>query len=207
MTITPRLSFPTFIIPFAGIIMMSSCSKKQESISPQLSETQKSEILSQGNKASAALFGELGPKLKAAMQSGGPEKALTVCKEVAQTNTLDVSNTFSGLALTRVSLQSRNPENQADEFDKKKLQQWENQLGQGQSLPDPVVLLKDDTTAVYYKPILAEAICLNCHGDPAQFPAGLQKKLTELYPKDQATGYKLGDLRGAFRAEFPLKAQ
>ena len=207
MNTAPRLTYSTFLIPLAGIIMMSSCSKKQETAAPQLSETQTSEILNQGNKASAALFGELGPKLKAAMKSGGPEKAITVCKEVAQTNTLDVSNTFSGLALTRVTLKSRNPENQADDFDQKILHQWENQLAEGKRLPDPVVLLKDDTTAVYYKPILAEAICLNCHGDATQFPAGLQKKLSELYPKDQATGHKLGDLRGAFRAEFPIKAQ
>ena len=207
MNAVPQLTYSTFLIPLAGIVMMSSCSKKQEDIEPQLSEAQTSNILSQGNQASAALFGELGPKLKAAMKSGGPEKAITVCKEVAQTNTLDVSNTFSGLALTRVTLKSRNPENQADDFDQKILHQWENQLAEGKRLPEPIVLLRDDSTAVYYKPILAEAICLNCHGDASLFPAGLQKKLSELYPKDQATDYKLGDLRGAFRAEFPLKAQ
>jgi len=197
----------TSLIPLAGILMISSCSKEQKPASAQLSETQKSEILDQGNKASAALFGELSPKLKAAMQSGGPEKAITVCKEVAQTSTLEVSNTFSELKLTRVSLKSRNPDNQADDFDQKILRQWENVITEGKHFPEPVVLLKDDTTAIYYKPILADPICLNCHGDASQFPVELRNKLNELYPEDQATGYKLGDLRGAFRAEFKLKSQ
>ena len=190
-----------------ALVMMSACNQKQEATPPQLSGVKKAEILDQGNKASAALFGELGPKLKAAMQSGGTEKAITVCKEVAQTQTLNVSNTFSNLSLTRVSIKSRNPENQANHFDQKILSQWQKTIEAGKPLPDPVVVLKDDTTAVYYKPILTQAICLNCHGDAENFATPLKAKLSELYPKDQATGYKLGDLRGAFRAEFKLKAQ
>ena len=48
---------------------------------------------------------------------------------------------------------------------------------------------------VLEKPTVGE-VCLKCHGeniDPA-----VKAKLGELYPNDKATGYKLGDLRGAF---------
>ena len=47
-----------------------------------------------------------------------------------------------------------------------------------------------------------DAPCLLCHGsaiDPA-----VSARLKELYPKDQATGYKQGDLRGAITITQPM---
>ena len=190
-----------------GFCLLSSCTKEEKSPEPELTDTLKAEMMSQGNKASAALFGELTPKLQAAMKSGGPEKAITVCKEVAQTTTLNASNTFSSLQLTRIALKTRNPENSADAMDQSVLREWESQLAAGTTSPEALVKLKDAQTAVYYKPILIADVCLKCHGDPKSFPEELVKQLKQLYPDDQAAGYKLGELRGAFRAEFPLNVQ
>lgn len=188
------------------VLLIASCEKKTTTVTviAQLSQSQKDGILNQGNKASAALLGNLGPKLKAAMQSGGPVTAISVCKEAAQPSTLKVSDTFDGLTLSRISLKSRNPENQADDFDQTILHNWEDLLSNGEPLPKAEVRLKNATTAIYYKPILTASICLHCHGDADKFPAELQQRLTQLYPDDQATGYQEGELRGAFRVEFPL---
>jgi hypothetical protein len=41
-------------------------------------------------------------------------------------------------------------------------------------------------------------LCLVCHGDAAAQPPELRARLHELYPADAATGYRAGELRGAF---------
>lgn len=46
------------------------------------------------------------------------------------------------------------------------------------------------------KAIGTEEVCLTCHG-AAIAPAVLEK-IQALYPDDKATGFGLGDIRGAF---------
>jgi len=193
------------IYTFPLLALVSSCKKEIQTTPTELTDALEADIITQGNEATVALFGELSAKLKAAMQSGGPEKAITVCKEMAQPTTQNTSDSFANLKLTRISLQPRNPANNAGSFDQKILHAWEQKISEGTQLPPAVVKLKNDSAAVYYKPIITGEICLNCHGDPATFPQGFQAKLKQLYPNDQATGYKTGNLRGAFRVEFPLK--
>ena len=195
----------SIICTLSILTLFAGCSKEQQNTPAELTEELKADIITQGNKATAALFGELSAKLQAAMQSGGPEKAITVCKEMAQPTTQSTSDTFANLKLTRISLKPRNPANKADTFDQKILHEWEQAISERAQLPPAVVRLKSDTSAVYYKPVLTGEICLNCHGDPATFPESFQAKLKQLYPDDQATGYKAGHLRGAFRVEFPIK--
>jgi hypothetical protein len=54
------------------------------------------------------------------------------------------------------------------------------------------------------QPIRVQAMCLSCHGDPAGIPAEVKEILASRYPKDLATGYKAGDLRGAVSVRIPL---
>jgi hypothetical protein len=56
----------------------------------------------------------------------------------------------------------------------------------------------------YMKALPIQEACLNCHGDPAAVSADLKAKLAKLYPGDQATGYKLGAIRGALTVKRPL---
>jgi hypothetical protein len=53
----------------------------------------------------------------------------------------------------------------------------------------------------YVEPILAQPLCLTCHGD-AIAPA-LASRIEQLYPQDRAVGFQVGDLRGVFWVEFP----
>jgi hypothetical protein len=46
------------------------------------------------------------------------------------------------------------------------------------------------------KAIPTGAVCLACHGETIAPP--IAAKINELYPQDQATGFREGDLRGAF---------
>jgi len=54
----------------------------------------------------------------------------------------------------------------------------------------------------FYKPIMLQPICLNCHGPEEQLLPELKTTLDELYPEDQARNFKVGDLRGVFRVEM-----
>ena len=60
----------------------------------------------------------------------------------------------------------------------------------------------DGKTFRYMKPIPTAKVCLGCHGD--SLSAELAAKLDELYPDDQARGFKEGDIRGAFTISKPL---
>ncbi|MCP3925062.1 MAG: methyl-accepting chemotaxis protein, partial [Desulfobacterales bacterium] len=45
----------------------------------------------------------------------------------------------------------------------------------------------------YIKPLYITASCMGCHSDTESIPGFIKEK----YPKDKATGYKIGDIRGA----------
>ena len=55
----------------------------------------------------------------------------------------------------------------------------------------------------YMKAIPTQKPCLTCHGPNVSEPLG--KTIAEFYPDDQATGFSLGELRGAFTIVQPLQ--
>lgn len=204
MKITTTLLLPLILFP-----LLTSCQKesKKEAAASALTESRKQEMLKQGAEASSALLSSLGPKLKGALKSSGPEHALMICQQFGQPSTKEVSDSLEGLTLSRVSLKPRSPQNVPDNLDKVVLLSWEKQISSGTATPTDEVRVKDEKTAVFYRPIMTKEVCLKCHGDPDTFPAELKGRLATLYPKDKATGYSEGELRGAFRVEFPLKAE
>ena len=54
----------------------------------------------------------------------------------------------------------------------------------------------------YAKAIPMDTLCLTCHGEDIIAP--VKATVESLYPGDQATGFKEGELRGMFTVEFPL---
>nr|VFK10650.1 MAG: Protein of unknown function (DUF3365) [Candidatus Kentron sp. LPFa]VFK26753.1 MAG: Protein of unknown function (DUF3365) [Candidatus Kentron sp. LPFa] len=54
----------------------------------------------------------------------------------------------------------------------------------------------------YMKAIPTLEVCILCHG--ASLSPDVVAKLDELYPEDQARGFKVGDIRGAFSFMQPL---
>jgi len=53
----------------------------------------------------------------------------------------------------------------------------------------------------YVEPILAQPLCLTCHGETLAPPVAA--RILELYPEDRAVGFEAGDLRGVFWIEYP----
>ena len=159
------------------------------------------------SRAAAQQFGgALKEALQQAMQNGGPVSGIAVCHDKAEQIATDLSQK-QGLLLGRTSLKIRNPANAPDNWELAVLRQFEARKTQGESVDklEFFAVIDDDQgqkTFRYMKAIPTAALCLNCHGETLS--AEVAAKLKELYPNDQAHGYKEGDLRGAFTIAKPL---
>lgn len=203
---TPAKLFPIALTAVLAVSFSCRQEPKSQTKSASTFTVEQTETVTRiGSEASQALMKNLGGQLKAALQSGGPEKALHVCQQIAQPLTTSTSQELPAATVTRTALRYRNPINAPDARDQEVLSRWQGLLTEGKNLPENEIVLLDKDQALFYKPILTEAICLKCHGDPATFSPALAKKINEAYPKDQAIGFQEGDLRGAFRVQVTLK--
>jgi hypothetical protein len=151
-------------------------------------------------------FGELKGQLVAALKSGGPGKAIPVCKDVAPAIAKKHSKA-KGWDVARTSLKLRNPNNAPDAWEQGVLEQFEARKAAGE---DPKKMefyevVEQDGKQVfrYMKAIpTAEKPCLMCHGE--NIKPEITQILDEQYPEDQARGYKAGDIRGAFTITQPM---
>ncbi len=125
--------------------------------------------------------------------------AIGFCNEQA----LPLTSTYSNgeISIKRTSDRLRNPANAPDSLEARILSQLSSLKRKNMPLIDFVV--SNDNGYHYFKPIVIQALCLNCHGDkstqikPATWDAILQK-----YPADSAFNYKEGDLRGIWHVTF-----
>jgi hypothetical protein len=139
--------------------------------------------------------GQLKPKLKQAMEQGGPVYAIDICATAAPEIAARLS-TQAGWRISRVSTGNRNPNATPDEWEAGVIKTFESRLAQG---ADPASLEQGETTPSGYrfaKAQLAEPLCLTCHGQT--IAPEIQKALEVHYPEDQAIGYEAGDIRGIF---------
>lgn len=149
--------------------------------------------------------GQLKTLLQASLASGGPVKAMQVCKtsapQIAQTVSQD-----SGWQVARTSSKVRNPANRPDTWEQQVLAEWTRQIAQGTPVPQlksSAVEEQDGKQLYRYMQAIPTAeLCVNCHG--SELAPEVKAALAELYPQDQATGFKVGDLRGAFSLQKAL---
>lgn len=155
------------------------------------------------------LLSQLGQKLKAAMSTDGPVAAVSVCKESAPAiaRQLSIANDAK---VTRVGTRVRN-QNMGipNAWQKEALTQFEARLSQGEKAADIEYWQVADnghgkSELRYAKAIAIQPQCLSCHGSAQDISAPLTEKLRIEYPNDQATGYSVGQLRGAVVVTRPL---
>ncbi len=149
-----------------------------------------------GKEASSFLMKTLGGKMKEHMKSGGPKEALKFCSENAARLTADVNEKFGkNVNVKRVTLKPRNPANLAENDEKEVLEALEILKKNGVKLPK-YLIQKSTGGYKFYKPLkINKRVCLKCHG--SSIGADLLGYIKKIYPTDSATGYKMGDLRGA----------
>ncbi|PVZ67627.1 Tll0287-like domain-containing protein [Pelagibaculum spongiae] len=151
------------------------------------------------------LASTLKGELKKAVKSGGPMAAIQTCNLQAPKIAQSISSQ-GDWKIRRTALKVRNPNNVADAWEQAGLEQFQQQIAQG---ADPMKLVKKEIFEVDGKKHLRllKAIptgegCLNCHGSNLKPP--IAQALAKLYPQDQATGFKQGELRGAFSLQKAL---
>jgi len=148
----------------------------------------------------------LKDELVGAIKSGGPVSAIPVCRtaapEIARTKAAE-----KGWSLGRTALKLRNPANTPDAWERAVLEKFAKEARQGADLAK---LEHYETTTHngkrvfrYMKAIPTQKPCLTCHG--ADVTVDLKEKIRAFYPQDQATGFALGELRGAFTIIQPVK--
>lgn len=155
--------------------------------------------------AIAAFAGALKAELTSAMQAGGPLNAIEVCNARAPAIAAAVS-LERGMQLSRVSLRNRNPDNAPNVWQAAVLQEFEARIADGENAAGLAWQENAETDGQrqfrFMKAIPTGSLCLACHGESISPP--VSEKIAELYPNDKATGFREGDLRGAFVVTRPL---
>ena len=153
-------------------------------------------------------FTELKGELQSAIKEGGPAHAIGVCQEVAPSIAGEMSEK-SGWAVGRTALKVRNPRNTPSVRERAVLMEFKQRHAEGESfktMESATVVEEGDRRYLHYmKAIPTQEVCLACHGSNVKKP--VQEAIAAQYPADAATGFKQGELRGAFTFVKPLTAE
>lgn len=195
-------------LPLLLILAATSCRPAPEEtvipLPPPLSPEQHAAGLRQGQAIVAETFSLLSSNLQSAMSSGGVSNALPFCSVAAVPLTASLAGRH-GVAVRRLTHKPRNPANRANAVESIILDHFRKSNAETNP-PLPVVTNLNATTLSYFAPIvLNNELCLRCHGEAGVdiMPEDLAI-IQRLYPQDQATGFRLGDLRGAWRVDIPV---
>lgn len=150
----------------------------------------------------------LPPKLLSALQEeiskSGPEGAIPVCKDMAPKMAGEISQQ-TGWKIKRVSLKTRNEARATpDAWEKAALEDFDKRAAAGEP---PAKLEKGEKVGDEYRYVRAlpvQKICLTCHGPADQLSPAVKSVLGQHYPNDRATGYSVGQIRGAISVRKSL---
>jgi hypothetical protein len=158
----------------------------------------------QSRQLAMQLGGQLKAELTKAIAEGGPMAAINVCYLRAPEIAAQLSQA-SGARVGRTALRVRNPSNAPDDLERTVLEQFAADLGSG-PIDRPLeavfeIRRGDAVERRYMRAIPTDALCLTCHGKT--IAPELAAAIARDYPKDQATGFEQGQLRGAFSVVWP----
>lgn len=142
----------------------------------------------------------LGKNLIAVLGEKGAAGAVEFCN----TRAIPITDSMSvhlNANIKRVSDKPRNPANKANTEELAYIKDWKTAQGEGGKLA-PRITEKDGKVLGYY-PIVANQMCLQCHGKPkVDIDVETLSVLDKLYPDDKAIGYADAELRGIFVVEM-----
>lgn len=181
------------IFIFVGLgFLIISCNKKSKEETITVPEHVK-EML---QKYAVKTKGVLGKNLTNAINAQGTEKAIQFCSTKAIVLTDSMGTVFNA-TIKRVSDKPRNPINRANENETAFIKELKQKISNGEKVT-PKFTDSDGQTKGYF-PIETNLMCLQCHGSKnLDIKPNVLKKIAQLYPDDQATGYKENQLRGIF---------
>jgi hypothetical protein len=161
----------------------------------------------QARTVAARIIEDTRTLLERELQARGPAAALQTCSAVA----LDLARRHEqeGWRVRRVSERVRNPGDTPEPYEAAVLRRFAALKAQGALAPGTehveVVTEAGRQYLWYLRPIaIAGPVCLSCHGPAEQLRDDVKAALRTFYPNDRATGYQVGDLRGAVSVKIPL---
>ena len=156
--------------------------------------------LGEARQVASAVPPKLLATLSQAIDKGGPEGAIAVCRDEAP-KLAKAASEQTGWTIRRVSLRERNPKAVPDAWERAALEDFDRRAAAGES---PATLEKAATVVEngqkmqrYMRALPTQALCLSCHGPSASLSPAVTAQLNALYPADKAVGYRVGDIRGA----------
>ncbi|MBT8298701.1 MAG: DUF3365 domain-containing protein [Maribacter sp.] len=153
-----------------------------------------------GLKYALSTKAQLGKNLMKAIEETGTVGAIAFCKLEAMKLT-DSMSVMHNAIIKRVSDKARNPNNIANAKELGHIEAFK-ELVESEADIDPIVEDIDGEINFYY-PITTNTMCLQCHGTPnEQITSSTLNTLKKLYPKDKATGYDVGQVRGIWSIHF-----
>jgi hypothetical protein len=192
------------------LLVLLGCSKPVATIEPPsappaLSAEVQQAAVQRGKAIATETFGLLSSNLQTAIQSGGISNALPFCSLAASPLTAGMAEKH-GVTLKRVTHKARNPAAKANATELAVLKSFTSALAASTNPPPPFATNLVAGQATFFAPIvIANELCLKCHGEPGQdISAENLAIIRQHYPQDEATGFQLGRLRGAWRIDFPL---
>lgn len=190
------------IMLIAGFVLVQVQSQSQAQAQAQAQDQDQSSQFQKDAGLIIQTYAQtLKSKLMSAMQAGGPTQAVLVCSEESQKIAKDISAS-SGWHVKRVSLKARNPLAKPDGWESEILTEWQKTLSEKADTNLLEVSIQEDQVRVM-KGIQTDGLCLTCHG--TNIDAKLSEQIKQIYPNDQAIGYEMGALRGAFSLTKKLK--
>ena len=159
-------------------------------------------LIAEMQSITSVFMQKLGKTLKTTIQAGGAKSAIHVCQTVAP----ELANQLSretGWKVSRVSLKVRNPLiGTPDDWEQEQLRHFSKVTVSDGRLQERLEasFIGDSSerrSIRYLRALPTGPLCLTCHGQTKDIPEDVASTLEELYPHDKATGYKLGDIRGA----------
>lgn len=150
--------------------------------------------LARARAAAEALRGQLLAAVQGAIAARGVAGAVDVCHATAPVLTAAASTPT--LAIGRTSARLRSTDNAPRAWVRPLLDELVKASPQERG---PRTTLLPDGALGVVLPITAGQPCLQCHG--TDVAADVKAAIAKHYPKDEATGFREGDLRGVFWVE------
>lgn len=167
------------------------------SLAGVIAQANDDQLLSEARSVAAAMPPKLQALLQEQIAQSGPDGAIELCKDMAPKIAGDISES-SGWKIKRVSLKVRNESRAVpDPWEKAALEAFDVRAKAG----EPVAQLEKGERIGneyrYLKALPVQAVCLSCHGPIEQIDPVVLGVLQQHYPNDHATGYAVGQIRGA----------
>ena len=194
----------SFVALPALALLLSACGDAPPPPWPQ--DAHNAKAIEVGSAAAGNLASTLIGHLTAAVDSAGPAGAIDFCATEALVLTAQTVADMEGVEIKRTTTRVRNPANAPDSLEAEALAWFESQIASTGAVPAEWVQVEGQEALRYYRPLVTNELCVNCHGAVEALAPEVAAALAERYPQDQATGYAPGDFRGLIRVRIARAA-